>query len=82
MKIERLKMGDRIVVRNGARGEQVAVVSSVTRNGTARAHKWLMRGRRWTNPVTLYAPDVLRFATPGDFAIRRVTATAPIGKAR
>lgn len=79
MKLSNLKIRDRVIVRNGARGEQIAVVASVTRNDTVRAHKWLMRGARWTKPVTLYEPDLLRYVTDADFKKRRVRAGAPIG---
>lgn len=72
MKLDNLKIGDRIVVRNGARGEQVAVVANATRDGgkTLRAHKWLMRGKRWTNRVTVYECEALRYATADDFRKR------------
>jgi len=80
MKLDHVKIGDRLVVRNGARGEQVAVVASRTREGAVRAHKWLMRGARWTKPVTLYEADTLRYATPEDFRKRRVKAGASVGR--
>lgn len=82
MKTSLLKVRDRVIVRNGGRGEQIAVICSVTRNGTARAHKWLMRGARWTKPVTLYDVDVLRYASAADFAKRRVKVAAPIDGVR
>lgn len=83
MDISTLKIRDRLIVRNGARGTQVAVATGPSRDGglTVRAHKWLRRGARWTKPVTVYAADVLGFATPDDFRKRGVKAAAPIGDA-
>ena len=80
MNLANVKVGNRLLVRNGARGTQVAVVSAVARDGqTVRAHKWLQRGARWTKPITLYDADVLGFATPDDFRKRKVVAMAGVG---
>jgi hypothetical protein len=82
MKITHLKTGDRLIVRNGSRGTQVAVVANPTTDGglTVRVHKWLARGRRWTDRVRIYPQDILAFATPEDFRKRRVSSLAPIGR--
>ena len=73
------KVGDKLIVRNGARGEQVAVVATLTPDGGIRVHKWLARGQRWTARVTIGRPEFLRFATPADFRKRRVKAMSPVG---
>lgn len=72
MKVTHLKKGDLVIVRNGAKGEQVALVASVQSVLTARMHKWLQRGRRWTNRVTVGDSEVLRYATQTDLNKRRV----------
>lgn len=84
MKLEGLKAGTRLVVRNGAKGEQVAVVASVNLDKqagvhTARVHKWLARGQRWTARVTVWPGEVLRYASAEDFRKRRVKSMAPVG---
>ena len=81
MKLSNLKPGERLIVRNGAKGEQIAVVATIAKDGeSARVHKWLKRGARWTDRVTVYAGDVLRFANPADFKKRGVESLAPIGR--
>lgn len=78
MDISRMKKGDRIVVRNGAKGEQVAVVASASPTPSLRVHKWLARGQRWTARVTVHPVEVLRYARPEDFRKRGVRACAPV----
>lgn len=72
MDTARLKVGETIIVRNGAKGEQVALVNSHSRHGACYVRKWLMRGRRWSAPVTIYDSEFLRFATGDDIRKRRV----------
>jgi hypothetical protein len=79
MKLSHVKIGDRVIVRNGARGEQIAFVASIPSDDSLRVHKWLMRGKRWTNRVTVYSSEVLRYASLNDLARRRVNVTSPIG---
>lgn len=68
MELNSMHRGDGIVVGVGARGTQYALVVSVRPDGSAlRAHKWLARGRRWTNAVTVYPVDVLRRALLGEY---------------
>lgn len=49
-----LKRYDRLLVPNGSRGTQAAVVSHVSAGGNVYACKWLARGRRWTRPVQIW----------------------------
>jgi hypothetical protein len=77
MKVSHLKPGNLIVIRNGARGEQVALVSSVTSINSIRAFKWLARGQRWTDKRTVYDSEVLRYAHDPDIRKRRVKGPLP-----
>jgi hypothetical protein len=70
------RVGQRIIVRNGAKGEQVAVIASVPKIDRLRVHKWLARGQRWTDRVSIHPAEVLRSANAEDFRKRRVSLTS------
>lgn len=78
MSIAKLKVRDMLIVRNGAKGEQIAIVARVGKDNV-RAHKWLMRGERWTKPVAVYPVEIIRYAEATDFRKRKVKSMAPIG---
>lgn len=63
-------MREYVVVRHGAKGEQLAVIAGGTRTFKYRVRKWRANGRVWTRPVTLSSnAQILRSATEQD--IRR-----------